>query len=240
MTTIDSGPLPMPTLLYGESQPMPRVSGEPPYRTPPSNPPPTPASNPPATPRATPTPLAGQLDEDVEEIALVPLAERRRWIFVGGAIMLSLVVVIAVLRSSSRTAVAPLPAAVVTPAVVPAPAPPAPALPPAPIEKAVAPAIVVVNTNVDDAHIELDGAVVAASARNVRLEVARAGEHELVVTAAGKKPFKKRIVTTPGGVVEMPVSLRSGSTSGSRPAKAKSKNDNGYYMLNPLGTTQVR
>ena len=88
MSTIDSGPLPIPTLLYGESQPMPRVSGEPPYRTPPSTAtpaptppstlPPTPVSTPPALPRATPTPVAGPLDDDVEEIALVPLAERRR------------------------------------------------------------------------------------------------------------------------------------------------------------------
>jgi hypothetical protein len=127
------------------------------------------------------------------------------------------------------------------PPLRPAPVAPPPAAPSPPVEAkaAPAPAIVVINTNVDEARITLDGQVVADSVRNARLEVAAAGEHDLVVAADGKKPFKKRFTTTAGAILEIPVGLRSASSAsgGGRPAKKKS---DGFYMLDPLGTTQVR
>jgi hypothetical protein len=133
------------------------------------------------------------------------------------------------------------PAPVVAPATTPAPS--APTELPSPVAAPPeTPAILVVNTNVPDARIELDGKVVANAVRNARLEVTLSGEHELTVSAAGRRSFQKTFAISAGSVLEMPVTLKAAPTAGaSRPKKQQQpKNENGFYMLDPLGTTQVR
>jgi serine/threonine-protein kinase len=226
---------PQQTLMYGESQPMPLIRLD---QTPPPQPAP-PASADGIGPKPVQTPQGLTPAEEAEAIVLVPSGERKRWFLVGGgvAVLLSLLAVVVLRSSTPKVAPPPVKAEPAPTLMLPPPtAPPAPAPAVAP-----QPAIVVVNTNVDGARIELDGKVVAESARNARLEVEGAGEHDLAVSATGKKPFKQHFTATPGAIIEMPITLRSASTSGgSRPARPKVKKDNGFYMLDPLGTTQVR
>jgi serine/threonine-protein kinase len=219
------GALVSQTLLYGDSQPI----QIPPHLLV------APAA---ATPQPTPTPASAEPTAgEAEPLDLVRSPARGRALMMGGAVgAIALLAVILLARSAPEKALAP--------ALAPAPAA-APLPPPAPAraaEPAPAPAIVVINTNVDDARIELDGKVAAEAARNARLEVAQEGEHEIVVSAAGRKLFRKRFSASPGAILEIPVTLKSASSpSASRLPKSKpKKNDDSFYMLDPLGKNQVR
>jgi serine/threonine-protein kinase len=209
----DSGP--HSTLLYGEPPPTPRTA--------PLAPTPTPV------PEASAAPVATDFD-------LTPAGRgRSRWLLVGMLAGAAALTAILFTRSASQQpAAAPAPAA---PAVVAAP-PPAPTAAPAPTEPAApAPAIVLINVNVDDARIELDGKVVAESARNARVEVPSGGSHDIVVSAPGRKTFKKNFSASSGVTLEVPVTLRSASSaSPSRPAKSKpaKKSEDGFHMLDPF------
>jgi hypothetical protein len=94
--------------------------------------------------------------------------------------------------------------------------------------------VLVVSTNAADARIEVDGKVVAESAANARIELERQGEHQVLVTAPGKRPFKKTVTIAAGAQLELPVNLL-------RLASPKPKGSgNKDYMLDPFGNKRVR
>src|SRR5262249_31671196 len=57
------------------------------------------------------------------------------------------------------------------------------------------------------ARIEVDGKVVAQNSRAAQLSFPEAGEHMVVITAAGRRPWRRTVRVDRGMRVELPVSL---------------------------------
>jgi hypothetical protein len=64
-----------------------------------------------------------------------------------------------------------------------------------------------VQLDESDARLELDGRLLAERSAGGRFEVAESGAHELVVTAAHRRPFRQKVDLRSGVIVEVPVTL---------------------------------
>ena len=109
---------------------------------------------------------------------------------------------------AAATAAAPAGSAV--PALAPSPAdaaPIAPAPDAAPAAPAAPAAAIDITVDVNDARIELDGAVVGAAVRRVRVPVNPAGAHRLVVTAPGRTRFERHVQVAAGAIASIDVAL---------------------------------
>jgi len=119
---------------------------------------------------------------------------------------------------------------------------------PAPTTPAVAnEGTLVVRVDAANARIELDGSLVAQSASGARLRVG-AGEHELVVTAPGRRRYATRIGVASASTVELPIHLHhdaepaTASAAASPPPKAAEpkkpheKRNDPDYLVDPFSS----
>ncbi|HUS66811.1 MAG TPA: serine/threonine-protein kinase [Kofleriaceae bacterium] len=112
----------------------------------------------------------------------------------------------------------------------PAIAPPAPA--PARVPSPAVPATtLVVDVNVADARIVLDGRVMAERAASARLADAPAGRHRLQVTAPGHRPYDAEVTVEDGVTTRLPIVLEREARR--RPTARPSHKDPDY-LVNPL------
>jgi hypothetical protein len=151
--------------------------------------------------------------------------KKEAWL-VGGAVAVGVVGVAAAMFGLRTREVPPPPA---VPAVI-APV----AMPALPVEakadpQRAAPGIIMVRVNVPEAHIELDGHVVATAAQGTRITVEQPGDHELLVSAPGRRTLTKMVTVTPGSTVDLNVKLER--------AKAAA-HPNGDYLVDPFGNPQ--
>ncbi len=130
----------------------------------------------------------------------------------------------------------PAPKPIPPPPVVAVAAPPAPiavptTTPPPVAAKPSPPAPADIKITVDvPAQIELDGKLVASAARTLTLPLAQMGEHDVVVSAPSRKPYRTKVVAQPGMTAELAVKLERTTMKGGKSA-AHSRE----YMLNPFG-----
>jgi len=115
--------------------------------------------------------------------------------------------------------------------------PPAPAASPAPPDAAPGAAIDI-SVDADDARIELDGAVVGAAVRRLRVPVDGPGAHRLVVSAPGRERFERLVQVAAGATAAIDVALapvRTRPPRRGRPAERKQlpAEDNPDYLLPP-------
>ena len=113
-------------------------------------------------------------------------------------------------------------------------APPPPRVEPLPVVQALAtPSVIEVTSNVAHSRFELDGKLIADSAPEARI-TADAGAHTLVVSAAGRRPFRNTVELTNGATIQVAAKLtraapseptppapRAPSKSATKPAQAK-------------------
>ena len=95
------------------------------------------------------------------------------------------------------------------------------------------PARVRVQLNVPG-RIELDGRVIAGSATAATISVEKPGEHTLIVTAPRRRAYRNVFVTTPGGSVELAVSLERERPAARPAADEPATRPSRDYMLNPF------
>jgi serine/threonine-protein kinase len=123
-----------------------------------------------------------------------------------------------------------------------------PAKPAAPEPKAqAAPAAggtILVSVDVSGARIEVDGDVVAQSASSAKVPVDKAGDHLLVVTAPGYKPYQATVPVAAGAQAVVAVKMERLATASAKPAKpvkpsGEKKKSGGSgssdYTLDPFG-----
>jgi hypothetical protein len=70
----------------------------------------------------------------------------------------------------------------------------------------------------------VDGAVIVDSANGARASVDE-GEHEVVITAPGRKKSIRKVTVAAGATVEVPVKLERAQTRPPRPPKGESPKD---------------
>jgi serine/threonine-protein kinase len=91
--------------------------------------------------------------------------------------------------------------------------PPGPQVVPLPVVQTLTtPATIEVTSNVAKSRFELDGRVIAESAPEARI-TADPGSHTLVVSAAGRRPFRKTLELTDGATLQVAVKLSRGAAS---------------------------
>jgi serine/threonine-protein kinase len=92
-----------------------------------------------------------------------------------------------------------------------------------PVETPVTGGRLALALNVDDATVVLDGKTVSASGRNPEIAVLTDGDHDLEVSAPGRKTKKQVVVVTGGATVKLEVALeragRSGKSDAAKPTK---------------------
>jgi tRNA A-37 threonylcarbamoyl transferase component Bud32 len=199
---------------------------------------------------AGPTPPAIEIVSLTPTPAPAPPRAKWRWPVLAGAVALpALAVALLVGRyqapappvtppapavtAPTPTVTAPAPAetapvvAPATTAVAPAPAPTRP-----PSAAAAAPATLVVETDVQAARIVLDGRVVADGVPRARVAVARAGEHQLAVSAPRRRAFARTVTLAAGATVDVRVKLERAAAHAKPPSKPI-RGEN--YLVNPFG-----
>jgi serine/threonine-protein kinase len=133
------------------------------------------------------------------------------------------------------------------PARNPAPAPvraapiaTAPVADAAPLPPDAAPgAAIDIAVDADDARIELDGEVVGAAVRRLRVPVGGPGGHRLVVTAPGRERFERLVQVAAGATASIEVSLVPVRTrtrvrrEHTKPVDRKRPEDDPDYLLRP-------
>ena len=151
----------------------------------------------------------------------LPAPKRPRWLrtsMVAAVAVPALAMTLFIGRHGTPAPVAPSPA--------PAAPSPAPVAPPVP-----EPALLVIDTDVKAARIELDGKVVADQVRNARIPVAQPGEHELTVTAPRRRPYARKLTTSAGATIELHVKL---ARTHAQPQSEKRVRDENY-LVDPFG-----
>jgi hypothetical protein len=194
------------------------------------------------TPSQPGAPAPSTLDVDP-----LPAPGRRRFIYVVAGVLLFgigaglLASLMAKRGGTERSQIAqPLsqPATVPSPAKTELPAPTTPAV--------ANEGTLVIRVDATNARIELDGALVAQSASGARLRVG-AGEHDLVVTAPGRRRYATRVGVASTGTVELPVHLHHDGEPASaapppaakaaKPAESKKpreKRNDPDYLVDPF------
>jgi hypothetical protein len=133
----------------------------------------------------------------------------RRWLWIVVAAFVVLFAALAGVFFWPRPPSAPpvaVPSAPVRP--VSQPSPPPVVVEPAPVKRGT----LVVRVNADNARIELDGEVLAQSARTARVDVDAANDHQLTVSAPGYRPTTRRVRVGAAATVETEVVLRKPET----------------------------
>ena len=124
-------------------------------------------------------------------------------------------------------------------AVTVPPSPPPPQSPPPsrlePARAIAAVGTLVLSIDADNARVELDGRVVASSARAVRLELEAERPHALVISAPGRRPFRRDVTAASGAVVEVAAHLppRAVATGSPRAKAAGARRDGGARPAAP-------
>jgi hypothetical protein len=142
----------------------------------------------------------------------LPLRRKRNWVWLAAGLVAAAAVGALMMRRTPAPAAAP-------PVAAPQPAQPQPEPTPPPPPPARA-GTILVRADVSDARIEVDGRVVAEAADSARVEVPRAGEHEVVATAPGRPPFRKTVTVGDGAEVIVSARLRPPSKRHTEPAAA--------------------
>jgi len=140
------------------------------------------------------------------------------------------------LPAAATSAAAAAPAELPTPAAVdPSAAPtevaPGPTAVPA-ANGAANTAELIVEANVADARIELDGQVVAGGVDSPKLHAVPPGAHVLRVSAPGRRAFTRRLTVEAGAHVRVPARLERSATASSDHSHNDKDPD---YLVNPFG-----
>jgi hypothetical protein len=96
-----------------------------------------------------------------------------------------------------------------------------------------------IAVDADDARIELDGEVVGAAVRRLRVPVGGPGGHRLVVTAPGRERFERLVQVAAGATASIEVALVPVRTrtrarrEHTKPVDRKRPEDNPDYLLQP-------
>jgi serine/threonine-protein kinase len=172
----------------------------------------------PAPARPVPPPVARPASRHVGLVA---------WLVCGLAVLVGAGLVVArrphapahlplAVRAPLQTAAQPV--AVAPPAQRPSP-PPARA------------STLVVNVDAPDARIQVDGRLIADAAASARAKFEQPGEHVLIVSAPGRKPYRSHVAVAAGATVQVSVHLGHPSAK-SRKAPGAGDPD---YLVDPFG-----
>ena len=117
----------------------------------------------------------------------------------------------------------PTPAVAAAPLPTPTPTPPPPE-PTKPVEKTVEapkPGTIEIVVNVDNAEVSIDGKQLTVTGKSASATVESAGDHLLMVSAAGREPYEATVTTRPGEVSHVVAKLEKASTSSKKSGSSK-------------------
>ena len=156
-------------------------------------------------------------------------SQRPRWLLPAiGAATAALLLVLALVVGHHRPSAPPTTTSSTAPGMASVAASPVTAA--AKSAPAAAPGVILVDTDVATARFLVDGQVVADRVSHARIVVPRAGNHELAISAARRKPYARTVTVAAGASVQLHVKLeRAHGKTATRPSRGEN------YLVDPFG-----
>jgi eukaryotic-like serine/threonine-protein kinase len=192
------------------------------------------------------TPAPGTMPPGAAAQTMAPVAEAPRKktgliVAIAGVALVGGAGAVFALKGGSEKAATPQPAPVVAAAPVPTPTPtPTPPPPEAkPVEKVVEapkPGTIAIVLNVDNAEVTVDGKPVEVTGKSATASVEAAGDHLVMVNAAGREPYEATVSTKPGETSRVIAKLERATTT-SKKTTATAKTGTGKTGTGKTTTT---